>query len=222
MLAGIEIVNDWGTTQITEAYANFVLTGKYEVAISTYVGYLSVRGTNPILAFRGGGRCCVTAFTLDGDTHHFTFRCNVSGTVTVYVFDSPSPYQPTGREGLQVFKADGSLGYDSSFPYMKILQISPVPAPLPIDRYKPYDHREIHAPAGRTCAVFIGYHRMGEYHVPFTEVVYLKDAVGIIGQTASIGALPWGNQGGNNTGSSGVRYDINPPPAIVFVDVEGL
>lgn len=78
-------------TQITEAYANFVLTGKYEVAISTYVGYLSVRGTNPILAFRGGGRCCVTAFTLDGDMHHFTFRCNVSGSVTVYVFDSPLP-----------------------------------------------------------------------------------------------------------------------------------
>lgn len=220
MLAGIEIVNDWGTTQITEAYANFVFIGKYQVPLSSYVGYFSIRATNPILAFRGG-RACVTAFTLNGDMHHFTLR-GVDSGITVYVFDSPPSAMPKAREGLQVFKADGSLGYDSSFPYMKILQISPVPAPLPIDRFKPYDHREIQAPAGRTCAVFIGYHRMGEYHIPFTEVLYLKDAVGIIGQTASIGALPWGNQGGNNTGSSGVRYDINPPPAIVFVDVEGL
>ncbi|MBB4820582.1 hypothetical protein HNP29_003977 [Pseudomonas alcaligenes] len=49
---------------------------------------------------------------------------------------------------------------------MKILLISPVPVPLPIDRYKPYGHREIQVPAGRTCAVFIGYHRMGDYHFP--------------------------------------------------------
>lgn len=46
------------------------------------------------------------------------FSAPAQAPFTVYVFDEPAA--PSGQPGLQVFKADGTLAFDSGLAYLKV------------------------------------------------------------------------------------------------------
>ncbi|MCP1652731.1 hypothetical protein [Pseudomonas nitroreducens] len=134
MPAGLQIINDAGTVQIDDNYANFLLRGKGAVTTTgpntaqawyVAVGTIQVYGSNPQIFFEANDAfVCPVSRTISGSLHTFTIYTDVATTLNYYVFDNDIPAAP-GNCGLQVFNGAGTLMYDSGNKPMRIIMVQP-------------------------------------------------------------------------------------------------
>lgn len=239
MPAGFSAYTDTGYIQITEAYSN--LTFKQKITVSTPggtgLGGTAVNGTftvssvnSPVLAFRTTGYVTLDQVTVSGS--NWTYRILHTGTsVDVYVFDYPNYAQSPGSFGLQVFKADGSLAFDSTMKYARIDLVQAPAGPFPTWNgvWPPNTNQtaSVTANSGRTYAVALSYIRSGSIIVASggtDQYQILVDGVSINGATASMAMMRtagsyWVDQG---SGPGWDYYRQSAPPPILFFDVTGL
>lgn len=117
MPAGLQVINSSGILQIDETYRNLVLRSK--VTVTGGVTTVSIsNAVNPVIALRSTaspGMCI--AKTTPGTTYSW----DVFGSGSVYIFDTPLT-PPVHGSGMQVFAADGSCAFDSTYEYFKPVQ----------------------------------------------------------------------------------------------------
>lgn len=240
MPAGLQVWNASSTIQITDSYANLVFKEKRTLTLSGGGGTVqnprsatfTVNSANPLLAFGAGGMACLTNRSqVSAGVWSYTVHCPASSLV-VYIFDTVVP--AAGSYGLQVFKADGSLAYDSTHKYAKIAAVLQPTAPIPYSAAWPvvFDTRTVSAPAGRTYAVVLSYQRFGaagfnRYDGSF-QTWYsadMIDSVQISSNTATLSYLQMGDgtYTGMEVGPDGIyQYDTpSNPPVVIFFDVTG-
>lgn len=166
MPAGLTVFLDSGAVQIDDNFVNQGLTGKYQVTIDALLnagrfwtvrhGTLQITGTNPTVAIQSSVRCCVKACEVSGSTFTYSFIAETVTTITVYVFDSPSAIS---NFGLQTFKANGDLCFDSGRKYMRVVK------DVSFDNYGTLITSPVPVPAGNLALVqsgFLGW--LEDYH----------------------------------------------------------
>jgi hypothetical protein len=128
---GVKFVNDAGTVQVDENYANLALRAKATVTTTTlapvvgggtsYVDVVYTGGSTPMLALSCAALAAAPQLTVSGTT--FTWRVYVLGAVgtavTYYVFDRPAA--STETHGVRVRDAAGSLTFDSGQKYLRVI-----------------------------------------------------------------------------------------------------
>lgn len=137
MIAGLRIVGDSNTVQIDSSFStpNLVKTGLISpkvtpardgVANAPFVD----SGSNSSMLFIGntsGAIVCVQPIIVNGFVR-YRFFSSSAVTVRYYLYDNkPSILSSSSTFGLQIFKEDGSLYYDSGGGLLLINQIVPVP-----------------------------------------------------------------------------------------------
>lgn len=126
MTAGMRVLSDSGSFQIDENYKNtslynyFVIRPEHWSLWQTATEGVAFAGK---YLYRVGGteeELALTAFRCETDPimmfnpqqGFLELRCSARATVEVFQFHTPS-YNPPRGAGLQVFKEDGSLAFDS-------------------------------------------------------------------------------------------------------------
>lgn len=133
MPAGIQILNTTGSVQVDETYSNFYLTAKGSVTIaditiasgaSTRGAMVTVNGSSPLLAWRGAP-ATVQYVSRIGNSWTYTLLSSAANGTAVhwYAFDSCENYAPSVGHGLQVFRADGKLAFDSTALFLRPKQL---------------------------------------------------------------------------------------------------
>ena len=130
MTAGLEIFNDSNTIVLESNYSNFMLSAKGSVQTTPFntgaggIQYLATVTTdtkNPQIFFSNtnGSFIAIPRISLSGTTT--TFHINSSTqqvNLSYYIFSTDIP--PVGGNfGLQVFKEDRSLAFDSSSKFLR-------------------------------------------------------------------------------------------------------
>lgn len=128
MVAGLEITNDTGKVQITSDYSNVVLKSKFRKT-----------STNPItndglfFAIQPDIGQDVEPYMYDPNTQINANLCTPYGdagtslgNMTVYTFDIANSANLTSLEklGLEVFRSDGTVAYNSNLKYLRVLDSS--------------------------------------------------------------------------------------------------
>lgn len=128
MPAGLQAINDGYLLQIDENYRNLHYTQRQDVTCTNLFGqmyYADVTFTNvniPMVALYTPGKCFVTQIARSGSTVTFRVFAVANGTfAAVMLFDTVQ--SAGGNVGQQVFDGSGQLIFDSSFGYMKILDV---------------------------------------------------------------------------------------------------
>lgn len=136
MTTGLEVINDFNTIVIDSNYSNFMLseTGvvtttarRVGTGLVVYIGNITTSAINPQVFFRNTNGAFVAILQATyGSTSSFTVQSSAPGTFTYHVFGTNIP--PASRNfGLQVFKEDGSLAFDSGsklLRYETVIQMS--------------------------------------------------------------------------------------------------
>ncbi|CAG9184326.1 hypothetical protein CURE108131_25190 [Cupriavidus respiraculi] len=136
------VVNDWGTVQIDDTYANLALkhaqTYQTGPPASQYYGSdltFSFAGATPFFAYRcTAGYATVFSIHESGGVWTVRMRCSagVGTPITVYVFDRP--IVSAGGWGFDVFDAAGNLTFSSGYKYMRVVDwVSPAATNPPAD-----------------------------------------------------------------------------------------
>ncbi|WP_286796287.1 hypothetical protein [Psychrobacter sp. UBA6291] len=133
MAAGLEISNDTGRVQITSEYANMILRSKKRkinrnnfttdglfFAIQPDIGEDIGFGQIEDWGFSAENQKRANLCTPYGDAG------SSLGDMTIYSFDIPTAADltTTDKLGLEVYKADGTVAYNSNLKYMKVLASS--------------------------------------------------------------------------------------------------
>lgn len=113
MAVGLEITNDTGNIQVTSEYSNMVLRSKIrKLGKATFTTNGLFYAIKPDV-----GQICTpygnnTALSL--------------GNLTAYTFDLPTAADIAAADklGLEVYKADGTVAFNSNLKYMKVLASS--------------------------------------------------------------------------------------------------
>lgn len=133
MQAGLQIYNDDSFIQLDADYKNleFKSKGTFSLAASDLANggstistvNVSFVGVQPVIALNCADLCYASFVSRSGST--WTFQIyngnNFSITGEYFFFDEPAATS-SGKLGLQIFKEDGTLGYDSNKSYMKVLE----------------------------------------------------------------------------------------------------
>lgn len=184
MTAGIQIFNDSGTVQFDQDYTNLALKTKGTFTIGS-PGYTTVQVANcktPLVAVILAGSFAVFQwFSADGTTLNFSVSGTVGAAVTYYVFDQPGA---PANYGLVVYRADGSVAFDATKQYARIVGV--LAGTSFTDNAGTYSY-----PAGRTYALIVG--KPGRY----TEVV-----------TNTVGTFP-NLKYNRDTTEKGSRFTLN-------------
>ena len=223
MTAGIQVWGDHGYRQIDDTYANLAFMVKLTATMGAASGqgsFCSVQynGRNPVIAIRAGFPLALLGGSFDGVTYTWTFGTNANAagaSFDVYVFDSATS---SGNFGLQVFKDDGSVAFDSNLKYMRVMAAVSPPANTP-GYGSNWEYNGL--PAG-TYAVAFSSCRTGVYSIPFTDVIYVADQVYITPAGAGIRLQGYGNKGIWDQGDgNGLQIETSVTSQLVIVDVSG-
>lgn len=118
MTTGLQVLNDKNSVQIGSDYQNFVLTSKtYKTGRNPIVFdglFYAIQPTTNSVPDRFGN------YNVSDSCTYFRTADGSLGNMTVYGFGLPTPSLGNGV-GLQVFKEDGSVAFDSNLKYMKVL-----------------------------------------------------------------------------------------------------
>jgi hypothetical protein len=129
MPAGLQVFNAGGSVQVDQDYRNYHL---YEVrqfycpnsfsGVYTGWGWMDVVGgrADDLIGFMGTGAVYFFAGDYGSFRRYQILKQNGPGYVTVLIFRQGIATGPVNA-GLQVFKADGTIAFDSSRPYMRVL-----------------------------------------------------------------------------------------------------
>lgn len=173
MPAGLQVINEYGTIQIDQDYINLCLSAKGTMTTSNdglvhpqpmEVATISVNGSNPLLALRGptGKRLNVERVSVSGNI--FTFRVksqsSSSFTFSYWVFDK-AEWAMSGNlgVGLQVFKGNGEVAFDSGSRPLRIVDVVDFGQPtstIPNTTGTFTQEASIGVPGGRTFATIQG------------------------------------------------------------------
>jgi hypothetical protein len=203
MTAGVEIRNDSGYLQITEAYTNFVLVGKGSVALDGGAwSHSSVGG-----AWTAGSHCQISVPNTSGFPPLMALRCStevillaanlVSGnwvfdvtsvygtahTETVYWYAfNPCPNVAPSNYGFEVFKADGTLAFHSGYPPLRVADVRTTAGTTTLA-------------TGRVCALAVAQHTItvsSELPVgPNWSRVWTGDNLKTSGNTGTVGSFQY-------------------------------
>lgn len=141
MTAGLQVFNDWGTVQLDQDYISFSMSAKGTLAMTgdpanhpqpMTVGQITVTGQNPIIAFlppppsANGGAVHLLGRSQSGSQFTFYFSClgQQAFGLEYWVFDDAVMGMGAGESfGLQVYRADGSLAFDSGTKPLRIVGV---------------------------------------------------------------------------------------------------
>ncbi|HCC4915132.1 TPA: hypothetical protein M5Q67_006140 [Pseudomonas aeruginosa] len=167
MPAGLTVFNDNWTFQINEDYSNVQLKSKGTFTVSSptakytysYKGVLFVEGDNPEVYVTGTGSAYIGVGLKErvNNGWNFTIYSSTKVTFTYYVFDTNLP--PAGTFGLQVFKENGSLVYDSSWRVLRIIDVFTLGYPSSQKTYT----------SGRVYAARLSYSRQNLVQGPIVD-----------------------------------------------------
>lgn len=128
MTTGLEVINDFNTIIIDSNYSNFMLSQTGVVTTTAqeavggfivYRGNITTSATNPQVFFRNTNGVFVAILQATyGATSSFTVQSSSPGTFTYHLFGTNIPPVSTNF-GLQVFKEDGSLAFDSGSNFLR-------------------------------------------------------------------------------------------------------
>jgi len=107
MVAGIEVLNDTGNIQVTSDYSNLVLKSKVR---KLGMNLFSIDGLFYAVRPDVGSRC----------TPYGTKGISI-GNLTAYSFDLPPASPALNNTGLEIYKPNGEVAFNSNFKYMKVL-----------------------------------------------------------------------------------------------------
>lgn len=225
MPTGLDIYNDYGTLQINEKYSNLLFMLKGTLTVSTlsdqytysYKAVLYVPGINPEIYINSAGTAYVAigSKTPVSNGWNFTIYASSPVTLTYYVFDTNG--LPSGNFGLQVFKEDRTLVYDSSCKVLQIVDIFSLGMPSSQRTY----------PTGKTYAARLTYSRQNIVEGPIVDAQ--MDAWTAITLDTF---LVWGNTIYTQTGDTLIGVFPQPwymstpwawgvPPQVIVADVTG-
>lgn len=175
MPAGLQVFNDSHTIQIDQDYISFALRTSGQLWMGAdnmthpqpmVVGSVSVTTTVPIIAFRAEGKeVNLERVTGNGpNVYTFHFRCqSYEGFWLQYwVFEQGAFVNSGSNGGLQVFRADGLLAFDSASKPLRIVGVSSPPLPYIPPNFRPpgpgqyYSTTETYLPPGRVYAAVQG------------------------------------------------------------------
>ena len=126
MIAGVSFKGDKGQLQINSSYYNLAFKEKKRINLEKYATASFSMDESTIIAYRNDSVSIVNVETRDGNTYlKITDGGSDRGsrTVDLFFFDKPEKCGKFTEEscGLQVFKEDGSLAFDSRIRYMHVL-----------------------------------------------------------------------------------------------------
>ncbi|MGD7196501.1 hypothetical protein ACQCQP_01705 [Ralstonia pseudosolanacearum] len=218
MPAGLTVYGEHGFVQITEAYGNLALRQKSTVTPDgNGRGSFTFSASRPFVCIQSADPVALLGSSNSGADWTVNFSAPVQAPFTVYVFDEPAA--PSGQPGLQVFKPDGSLAFDSGLSYLKVVGVVTPPSGAPA-----YGQSWEASPltAGNYAAC-LSYTRTGIYAVPGTDTLFVADHVYTTATGAGLKLLQYTHRGAWNQGDgSGLKIDTSNPPQIVLVDVSQL
>ena len=125
MTTGIQVYNDYGSILVDENYSNLAVRQKGSATISSY-GYITTfkvpNCTSPMVAVQASNGLANASTWLDSDGT--TLNVYIGGdpgtAVTWWVFDVP--INPASY-GLVIYKSDGSLAFDATKQYIRIVDV---------------------------------------------------------------------------------------------------
>lgn len=224
MPSGIQVISDNNTLQIDENYSNLrvVQQGTLNVIVrnttvpggSNSGGSLTVTGRTPMLFF--GPNTSDTAIIIASRTQSgssFTFKVyarsqtlsdGAVASIPYCVFDSV-PSTSSGNFGLQIYKEDGKLAFDSSWKYLRISGV-----------FQPTT--EITSVSLPTASSFAMIDATWLYlqQISSSFSVVTGFGISIYGNNAYLRSVPI-----SNTVSSFAPFPGRPLPRIVFADTSG-
>lgn len=126
MKAGLTVFLDNGSSiQIDDTFVNLGLISKHSLYCGTRPtgwvyphGYLTIPGISPIIAIKSAAKFAVNSCSVSNGQFTYDIVTEYATTVEVFVFDVPTTF---GTFGLQTFREDGSLCFDSSRKYMRVV-----------------------------------------------------------------------------------------------------
>ena len=127
MAIGFQVFNDSNIIQIDQDYRNMSFIRSFYVSTNAawWGGYRSGTFTVasvefPCLAFRSSYRTWVFLESRSGNSWTFRFVARVGGDITMSVYQFGEVPPSGSNYGLQVFRSDGSLAFDSNQNYFKV------------------------------------------------------------------------------------------------------
>lgn len=184
MTTGLEVINDFNTIIIDSNYSNFMLSQTGVVTTTAqqvsgglivYRGNITTSATNPQVFFRNTNGAFVAILQATyGAISSFTVQSSSPGTFTYHLFGTNIPPVSTNF-GLQVFKEDGSLAFDSGSNFLKFETVIQMTGDLGL-----VDINNYPLPAdGKVRAACISFSRTSAVVLsmdPFIRIGYFIDA----------------------------------------------
>lgn len=226
MPTGLDIYNDYGTLQINEKYSNLLFMMKGTLTLSTlsdqytnaYKAVLFVAAIDPEIYINGTGAAYVAigSKTQVSNGWNFTIYSDRPVTLTYYVFDTNG--LPSGNFGLQVFKEDRTLVYDSSCKVLQIIDLFSLGMPSSQKAF----------PTGKTYAARLTYSRQNLVEGPEVDPQMMGAWTAITLDTFRVEAnIVYTNTGDTLIGTFPQEwYRSTPwawgvPPQVIVADVTG-
>ncbi len=215
MPAGLTVYGDHGFVQITDSYSNLAFRQKGGVSLgSNGRGSYSFNATRPMVCVQSSSPVALLSSSNNGTAWTLAFNGSPGASLTVFVFDEPVPIG--SNFGLQVFKADGTLAFDSNMNYMKIVGVVSPPGGVP-----GYNQSWESSPlSGGSYAACLSYTRTGIYSIPGTDVIYVADHMYTTSTGGGLRLQGFAKKGIWDQGDgNGLQVEAGRAPQLVLVDV---
>lgn len=144
MGVGVQVWNDWGSSQIDQDHVSLALSAKGSINMTLdpathpqpmRIGTVTVTGDNPIIAFRPstpGIYVNLLRQSRNGNqwTFHFRALAGANFTLNYWTFDKPErALHRSDGFGFQVFRDDGSVAFDASSRPLRVVGVIDLPPP---------------------------------------------------------------------------------------------
>lgn len=144
MGVGVQVWNDWGSSQIDQDHITLALSAKGSIPMTLdpathpqpmRIGTVTVTGDNPIIAFlpsTAGVFVNLLHQSRDGNqwTFHFRAQSGSDFTLNYWTFDKPErAMHRSDGFGFQVFRDDGSVAFDASSRPLRVVGVIDLPPP---------------------------------------------------------------------------------------------
>lgn len=226
--AGLQVFSANGSSvQVTQNYRNLVYIGDYTLnPDANFNAYIDIAAESPAIVVKYSPIAAGDTFRKVVEISRqkissTTWRVNLKVTsagIVVAVYGLYE-YQKTSGFGLQVFKEDGSVAFDSTFPYMRVLDKIDVPEYTGSSAGSYRDSYTVNLPSS-DCGVLVSQtSRFGLRGIGRAEIEQLfMEGVGVNNGRAQVG---WALLGETDWPPSYSYWNFygGQPPVLIFVDL---
>lgn len=228
MPAGLQVYSDSGLIQIDDRYSNLALRTKFTATTASGTGpnysfwtYTTVvTATYPIVAMSGPRIALLGCVNIGGNQWQLQFVSPAQATFTAYIFDYP--VSPGNNFGLQVFRDDGGLAFDSNIKYAKVAAIIQRPAGQPSGNGggsgQNWDYLSL--PAGNYAAIMPS--RVGVFKIANTSKFMIADFLQTQTTGISVVLQMFIADTTDTSAGGGTWIDTSLSTTIAILDVTGL